>query len=192
MAEAGNKYSTHVLELVRNNGISNPKEQIEQGFLMFDYFDILIHERLCGQDKQYVNYFSIGDTFNDECDYKVSFKTLNLYCYNEDDRNPFEIKSSAWQQDSHTLSEIPFLGLIQISLCKENYMRESREPLDIDTFLTECGNKILRIVREAGQYGEKDPTVMQLYRSSTTGDFCLVIRTDSVEKIYNMCRLIAN
>lgn len=186
MIGEGNKYSTHVLELVRNNGISGTKDQTGQGFLMFDYFDILIHEELCDQKKQYVNYFSIGDTFHDERDYKVSFKTLNLYCYNEDDRNPFAMPDSGQYQNPRALSETPFLGLIQISLCKENYVRESREPVDIDAFLTDCGNKILQIVEETGEYGQGDPTVRQLYRSSTTGDFCLVIRTDSVEKIYSI------
>lgn len=32
------KYSTHVLELVRNNGKSSEKENMDGGFLMFDHF----------------------------------------------------------------------------------------------------------------------------------------------------------
>ena len=66
MATEGACYATHVLELVRNNGISTMENQVDQGFLMFDYFDILIHKELKGTEKQYVNYFSIGDTFNDD------------------------------------------------------------------------------------------------------------------------------
>lgn len=38
MSEEKYKYSTHVLELVRNNGKSSEKENMDGGFLMFDHF----------------------------------------------------------------------------------------------------------------------------------------------------------
>ena len=120
MTVKGNRYSTHVLELVRNNGISAMDNNVDQGFLMFDYFDILVHKELKDSDKQYVNYFSIGDTFNDDREYKVSYKTLSLYCNSEIDKNPFVIeRNDTEQQRANALSATPFLGIIQISLCKE-------------------------------------------------------------------------
>lgn len=190
MAIEGNRYSTHVLELVRNNGISTMDNNVDQGFLMFDYFDILVHKELKGSDKQYVNYFSIGDTFNDDREYKVSYKTLSLYCKSEIDRNPFVfVRSDTEQQgtsDTKVLSANPFLGIIQISLCKENYIRENLEPVHIDSFLIECEKKIMDMVQDVHGNQENDSTIMQLYRSSTTGDFCLVIRSDSVEEIYKI------
>ena len=47
----GKKYSTYILELIRNNGITNinggssyetnADEEVSFSFLMFDYFDVL-------------------------------------------------------------------------------------------------------------------------------------------------------
>ncbi len=191
MATEGACYATHVLELVRNNGISTMENQVDQGFLMFDYFDILIHKELKGTEKQYVNYFSIGDTFNDDQAYKVSYKTLSLYCDSDHDSNPFVMETEEGKK-SKELSRIPFLGIIQISLCKENYVRPDRRQVDIDTFLRDCENRIMEMVRSSYKLDENDPTIMQLYRSSTTGDFCLVIRTESIEKIYNTALFLSD
>ncbi len=187
MTVKGNRYSTHVLELVRNNGISAMDNNVDQGFLMFDYFDILVHKELKDSDKQYVNYFSIGDTFNDDREYKVSYKTLSLYCNSEIDKNPFVIeRNDTEQQRANALSATPFLGIIQISLCKENYIRKSSEQVNIDSFLVECEKKIMDMVQSVHGCQKNDLTIMQLYRSSTTGDFCLAIRSDSVEEIYKI------
>lgn len=191
MAAEGTGYATHVLELVRNNGISTMENNVDQGFLMFDYFDILIHRELTGTEKQYVNYFSIGDTFNDDQAYKVSYKTLSLYCEGDKDSNPFVMNTEEGEQ-IRSLSKTPFLGIIQISLCKENYVRTDKEPVDIEAFLKNCENRIMEMVQSSYCFEEKDPTVMQLYRSSTTGDFCLVIRTESIEKIYNTALFLSD
>lgn len=186
MLEEKYKYSTHVLELVRNNGKSSEKENMDRGFLMFDYFDILIHKELKGEEKVYSNYFSIEDTFEDDRDYKVSFKTLSLYCGADCDENPFTLGKTPPEDEAEaTLSEIPFLGLIQISLCRENYEWKLVESYkDVDEFLKRCEDKIMETVSNLDCFADQDLTVMQLYRSSTTGDFCLAIRTDSVKKIY--------
>lgn len=176
------KYSTHVLELIRNNGRSSLKREDNCHFLMFDYFDILVHEELIEERKIYTNYFSIEDTFHDDKDYKVSYKTLSLYCRTDgSNADPFFIK-----KDGLALSETPFLGLIQISLCQENYKRkENGEPVVIERFLENCENYILKTAQQIKGICEQGRTITRLYRSSTTGDFCLVMRTDSVEKIYN-------
>ncbi|MCH5339939.1 MAG: hypothetical protein J1E01_00595 [Acetatifactor sp.] len=173
------RYSTHVLELVRNNGV----QAIEAGpddtcFLMFDYFDVLIYKELVGETKHYLNYFSIGDTFKDVQKYKVSYKTLSLYCSRDSKTNPFTI-------NGERAGRIPFLGLIQVSLCKENYQRKN-VPVDVDKFLSQCEKEIMEIADKAPQQGEASETVKQIYRSSTTGDFCLVVRTGFVENIYNI------
>ena len=167
----------HVVELVRNNGISHRKTDGTIAFLMFDYFDTILYKELQGEDKNYLNYFSIGDTFEDDKNYKVSYKTLSLYTHFDNVVNPFRVKND------HQLTDTPFLGLIQISLCKENYVREEKEEVDVERFLQNCENEILKVADAQSL----DPlTVRQLYRSSTTGDFCLVVRTDSVEKIYDI------
>lgn len=50
---AKSRYSTHVVELVRNNGISvnDRKPNNTTVFLMFDYFDVLIYKELEGEEK---------------------------------------------------------------------------------------------------------------------------------------------
>ena len=140
---------------------------------MFDYFDILIHKELKGEEKVYSNYFSIEDTFEDDMDYKVSFKTLSLYCGADCDENPFTLGKTPPEDEAEaTLSEIPFLGLIQISLCRENYEWKLVESYkDVDEFLKRCEDKIMETVSNLDCFADQDLTVMQLYRSSTTGDF---------------------
>lgn len=195
----GNKYSAYMLELVRNNGIRNADKDKEIGnekrtqnentssFLMFDYFDVLYCKELRGEDKKYLNYLSIENAYEDAIknskDYRVSYKTLSLYCKSDN-------KSSESHQGNifsivdtgEKLSEAPFLGLIQISLCKDNYIREDLEGINIDAFLEKCEQKIMEI---ANKY-ITCKTRTKLFRSSTTGDFCLVLRTDSVKAIHNV------
>lgn len=183
------KYSTYVLEMIRNNGVSEilkDENKTKEYFLMFDYFDVLLYRELEGDAKNYLEYLAISDPFGTEKDHKVSYKTLSLYQLKEKcpkERNPF------LNEKRETVSDFPFLGIIQIILCKENYsgpIEERRETLDIEKFLYKCEEKILEIVeKEETQYREC-VSRRQLYRSSTTGDFCLVLRADSVNVIYKI------
>ena len=195
----GKKYSTYILELIRNNGIidvdgdssdlSKAEEEVPFSFFMFDYFDILYCKKLRGEEKKYLNYLSLENAFEDAIqhskNYRVSYKTLSLYCKSENERsqsgeelpNIFSITNMG-----ESLSDIPFLGLIQISLCKDNYIGKNIEKIDIDSFLGCCESRIIEIAEE-----HKSANVrMQLFRSSTTGDFCLALRSDSIKAIYDI------
>lgn len=194
----GEKYATYILELIRNNGITNSaeedtfKEKTEEGlfsFLMFDYFDVLYCKELRGDEKKYLNYLSIENAFEDTIqhskNYRVSYKTLSLYCKSnnkssESDEESPNIFSVVSEGDS--LSNTPFLGLIQISLCEENYQQKNMDDIDIDSFLEACESRIIQIAEKQISSAVK----MQLFRSSTTGDFCLVLRTDSINEIYKV------
>ncbi len=192
------KYSTYILELIRNNGITDEKTR-ESGteklmpcnFLLFDYFDVLNCRKLTGKDKKYVNYLSIVNVFEGEIennvDYKVAYKTLSLYCKPEDEQRDSDFFSV--QSEGTTLSETPFLGIIQISLCKDNYIvndwQESVD-LDIDVFLKEREDWILAIADDCKPLDEEIKMQRVLFRSSTTGDFCLVIRTNLIKLIYDV------
>lgn len=199
----GKKYATYILELIRNNGITNTNESvvntrisdsdISDGFLLFDYFDILYCKELLGENKKYLNYLSIENVFEDTIqhseNYKVSYKTLSLYCKSDAARigsKPEQCNIFSINNTDENLSSIPFLGIIQISLCRDNYVREKKEEIDniiIDQFLKECEEKILEIVY---QNKSSEISLFQLFRSSTTGDFCLAIRTDSIKEIYDI------
>lgn len=188
------KYSTYILELVRNNGITDERECIKGEdenascrYLLFDYFDLLDCRKLTGKDKKYLNYLSIQNVFEEDGqhaeDYKVSYKTLSLYC-KSDNSDFFSI-----QREGQYLSKTPFLGIIQISLCRDNYIVKKESAIadiDIDAFLEERERNILSI---ADEYQSKHPEIEMrrvLFRSSTTGDFCLAIRTNVIRLIYDI------
>ena len=195
----GKKYSTYILELIRNNGITDAdedsydslgaKEDVPFSFLMFDYFDILYCKKLRGEEKKYLNYLSLENAFEDAIqhskNYRVSYKTLSLYCKSEKElsKSGKELPSIFSITDTgESLSDTPFLGLIQISLCKDNYKEKNIEKIDIDSFLECCESRIVEIAEE-----HKSKNVrMQLFRSSTTGDFCLALRADSIKSIYDI------
>ena len=132
------KYSTHILELVRNNGIAGEMQEDVAVFFMFDYFDLLFYKRLEGESKKYTEYLALNDAFKNEKDYKVSFKYLSLYQYLEKETsNPFEIN-----RNKESLSENPFLGLIQVSLCKDSFIKFDANKDSVDSFLNLCEDKI--------------------------------------------------
>ena len=80
----GKKYSTYILELIRNNGITNidgesinekkSSEEVPVSFLMFDYFDILYCKELRGDEKKYLNYLSIENAFEDTIQHSKNYK----------------------------------------------------------------------------------------------------------------------
>lgn len=182
------KYSTHILELVRNNGVAGEVQGRTTTFFMFDYFDLLFYKKLEGENKNYIEYLALNDTFENEKDYKVSFKYLSLYQYqSKETQKPFEVIS-----DGESLSQTPFLGLIQVSLCKDSFAQIDVNEKDIDDFLNLCEDEILQTAKEIGENIQYNVDQMQLYRSSTTGDFCLVLRTDSVEAIYSIALALNN
>ncbi len=169
------KYKTCILELVRNNGVLQEEKSESARFLMFDYFDILYYKELEGDEKHYMNYFSLGDPFKNDKDYKVSYKFLGLYQKwkkIEESADPF------LPGVSQQLSDKPFLGIVQISLCTESFVKKNITD-GVEEFLEFCEKKIEEIATATC----KD-SIKCLYRSTNTGDFCLVLRTSCVEKIY--------
>lgn len=192
------EYDAFAVELVRNNGITvsaNEMPDCDNYFFMFDYFDILYFKELKGDCKDYLNYFVIGDPFNNNVDYKVSYKTLSLYQRKQpNDINPFVRVDGEICSDTGLmyLSDIPFLGVIQISLCKESYQNCNLSSLNTEEFLKDCEVKIEGVVEEHLKKISDIKTVRKLYRCSTTGDFCLVMRTDSINVIYQLAFMLDN
>lgn len=109
------KYSTYILELIRNNGIVDRENEITKcNFLLFDYFDLLDCRKLTGKDKKYLNYLSIKNVFEEDGehveDFKVSYKTLSLYCKSDEEQNDTAQENSDFfsiQSEGTTLSETP-------------------------------------------------------------------------------------
>ena len=149
---------------------------------MFDYFDILYYRELKGEEKHYMNYFSLGDPFGNDKDYKVSYKSLGLY---QDWKKVAKTADPFLAKGNQKLSDKPFLGIVQISLCKESfngiYSEESFAELHgrVGEFLEYCEYTIEKVAENTSKDSCKC-----LYRSTNTGDFCLVLRTGHVEEIY--------
>lgn len=210
--ESVEKYSTYVLEFVRNDGISgadreknkssDEKKEIESlktynNYLIFGYFDLLHCKKLLGEDKKYINYLSIVNVFEEEienkienADHKVANKTLSLYCKSGSDQDGAARENADFfliQDEGTTLSNTPFLGVIQISLCMESYkLKDPQNIEDIDTFLQNCEKRIYEIADNNKHVEEGILMYRALFRSSTTGDFCLVIRTNLIRQIYDI------
>lgn len=168
------KYRTFILELVKNNGILQNEKNSGVRFVLFDYFNVLYQKELKDSEKCYENYFSLVNPFQNESYYKVSSKSLGLYQHEEklkEKEDPFYV-----DEGEEYLSDKPFLGIIQISLCRESFSKPWDE---IEDFLEYCEQMIEQIADEACNYSQSC-----LYRSSNTGDFCLIVRTGYVEEIY--------
>ena len=192
------KYDTYILELIRSNGmphnyntcdndIDNSMCMCDNKFLMFDYFDVLYYKELQKEEKKYTYYFSVVDPVDNDEQGKVSQKTLSLYQHKDNgtqsEINPFEVKGGEY------LSDRPFLGVIQICLCKEVFADDTDEMLskgEVDQFLRGIEERILRIADEVLGKERRDRVLKKLYRSSTTGDFCLALRTDLIADIYRV------
>lgn len=204
----GAKYRTCILELTRNSGKPEMESKLTDKYLMLDYFDILQYRELIEDQtlddnrKMYMYYFAINDVFagNEQC--KTSRRILSLYQHVGDgkkEENPFVIN----EVEGEYLSDTPFLGLIQIYLCRESFIDEHLDGEDgnVDLFLRKMEDKIRERVYRILKTDQTDSpaflnskelggTMVDIYRSSTSGDFCLVMRTDSIAKIYNVAFLL--
>ncbi len=148
-----------------------------------------------GEDKKYLNYLSIENVFENTIQqnesYKVSYKTLSLYRKSHNEQNGTDQNGSDFFSIQHTgtgLSDIPFLGIIQISLCKDYYiekMSQEKAKIDIDAFLNRCEERILELADKCCESFDESIVMRRaLFRSLTTGDFCLAIRTNLIKLIY--------
>ncbi len=183
------EYNTYILELIRNNEMPQKNIAGENKFVMLDYFDVMRYKELKDEEKTYMNYFSIADAFGGGQQSKASYKTLSLYQHKKMiTGNPFMTEDV--KEDC--LSERPFLGVIQICLCKESYSNKILAAGNVDDFLEKMEQEILQAAGGVLSSGQEGGTVMQLYRSSTTGDFCLVMRTDAIEDIYRVASRLNN
>lgn len=199
------KYYTYILELIRGNEIPHINDanecnkEINKGyegknctqFLMFDYFDILYYKELLNEEKRNTYYFSVVDSIQNDEQRKVSQKTLSLYRHAHVDNDttdravsdPFVISQPTEQA---CLSDKPFLGIIQICLCKETFHNDVLISGKTDQFLSDIEKKVMKIAEETLGSERDRETIKQIYRSSTTGDFCLALRTDSISDIYKV------
>lgn len=180
----GEKYSTGIVEMIRNNNIAIGKSKMDgyNTYFMLDYFDLLFHRELHGKDKIYRKFWNIKQNKEDkELNYKAAYKTLSLYAPSDKVKeNFFEVHAEAG-----TLSARPFLGIIQINFVHYLYTKS----VCVEELFRSCEQEIMEALHQ--NISQAD-TCYQMYRSSTSGDFCLAVKSANVEEIYKISTLINN
>lgn len=179
------KYDTGYVQMIRNDNVAAEEKSIKDydTYFMLDYFDLLCHKKLIQSDKIYTKFWNINDGHTqEEWNYKVACKTLSLYKKTDGDEDIFEIRKGMEE-----LSGRPFLGIIQIRFAHRTYKKE----LNVEETLTACEEEIIKCVRENG-YKSCDDIDYRIYRSSTSGDFCLVIKSADIKSIFKISTLLDN
>lgn len=182
------KLSVDIIKMIRNNNIVIGRDSMANydTYFMLDYFDLLFHRNLAGEEKIYREFWNIRDNQESKnFSYKAAYKTLSLYADKETiNKDFFKIVEDVEQT---ALSSKPFLGVIQVNLV---YYKYDKEPVAKKT-LQECEKQVLRCIEQNGFYEGKELSY-QIYRSSTSGDFCLVVKSSCIRDIYKISSLINN
>ena len=180
------KYDVSILKLIRNNNIATGTEIVKDydTYFMLDYFDLLCHRNLISGDKVYKKFWDFSDNRDiKKLNYKAACKMLSLYTKrggNED--SIFHI-----DENEGNLSRTPFLGVIQINIVHYIYSRKygEEEFLEVcEERLRECVEQIISLSKEKCNY--------RLYRSSTSGDFCLIVKSAAINVVFKLASSINN
>lgn len=182
------KFSVDVVKMIRNNNIVTGSDKMEHcnTYFMLDYFDLMFHRNLVGDEKIYREFWNIRDNQDSETfSYKAAYKTLSLYASEErTDKDFFKVEGD---EQSSALSFRPFLGIVQVDLVYSTY---SKKP-SYEEVLLECERQILECLKRNVFY-EKGTMCYQIHRSSTSGDFCLAVKSAFIQDIYKISSIINN
>ncbi|MBD5552283.1 MAG: hypothetical protein HDQ96_14100 [Lachnospiraceae bacterium] len=182
------KLSVDIVKMIRNNNIVIGKDGMANydTYFMLDYFDLLFHRNLDKDEKIYREFWNIGDDQKSKTySYKAAYKTLSLYA----DKGAIdeEFYKVAVDKEKVCLSSRPFLGIVQVNLVYSEYDKEP-EAKDI---LPECEEQISKWLKKNGFLGEGE-VCYQMHKSSTSGDFCLAVKSACIRDIYKISSLINN
>lgn len=179
------KYDTSYVQMIRNNNVAAGEGSTKgyDTYFMLDYFDLLCHQKLERDDKVYNKFWNINDgQVPKEWNYKVACKTLSLYRKSDKEENIFKVKKTAGG-----LSVRPFLGIIQIYFEHRAYQKE----LEVEETLAACEKEIYDCIVK-NEYPVNAEMDYRIYRSSTSGDFCLVIRSAEMKSLFKIATLLNN
>lgn len=171
------KYDCYVVEINRNNGIHVKGNEDNLSVYRSMHCNELRCKKLCGEQKEYLNYFRINNIFGGNEQGKTASQTLSLYqCADDDRKDPGSAEAKDPLAESQ---EAPFLILIQIRLYRKtfSYIKNKETEPDVEGFLRTMERSIKRKVERVFTSAELENLVFKTFRSSTTGDFCLAIRT---------------
>lgn len=177
-----NEYEADVVKMIRNNNMADERiKNTSDIYFMLDYFDLLFHKELLGDEKVYRKFWHIeSDNSKEALAYKASYKTLSLYAKIQ------EGSCSIWERTSESMSSTPFLGVIQINMVHHVY----KEELEVENVLVNLEKKIAKQISESVL--GKNQLYYRMYRSSTSSDFCLIVKSNKVENIFRISVMINN
>lgn len=186
MRDTKREYDVSILKLVRNNNIATGAEVLKEydTYFMLDYFDVLCHSNLISENKTYKKFWNISDNQDiKRLNYKTAYKTLSLYTRPDAAASVFQIDKTL-----RRLSDTPFLGIIQINFVHYPY---SQKFADETKVFCSCERKIKEYVDQIISMSD-EKCDYHLYRSSTSGDYCLVIKSAAINLIFKLASSINN
>ena len=195
-------YETHVLKLFRtNNGsihstaesndkksrseISKVLQNQREIYFMFDYFDLMTYEVLNEEGEKYVNFLGMEESFDDLRFRGVTEKLLALYRREEQGVEGALVSNEDHHQqlaaDSEEfLSNTPFIGIIQIGIHPKAYQDNQEK----DAFLTQCELDIQLVIDKVKAFYSSSK--YSLLHTLTSGDFCLIVKSEDIHCIYQL------
>ncbi len=172
-------YNVRNLTFIRNNSYAQ-KIAFDEGqncFFMMDYYNLLKERALKSEADGYM--VLAGERKGEET--AVAKRVMGIYTDGEDyGKRVFQ--AALPQADATT--ENPFLGIIQVYITDYLWMKNSTQDahhVDINSYLEAYKEKIEACLKTV----LKDDDIYQIYRTITSEDFCVVIRTSKFRKIYD-------
>lgn len=179
-----NEFEVDVVKMIRNNNMADERVKStkeKDAYFMLDYFDLLFHKGLSEDEKVYRKFWHIeSDDSKEALAYKASYKTLSLYAEKE------EGSRSIWRRSSMRMSDTPFLGVIQINMVHHIY----KEELEVENTFLNLEQKIIEQISK--NIKEENQLYYRMYRSSTSSDFCLIVKSNKIESIFGISVMINN
>lgn len=186
------EYDVEVIKMMRNNNMATLENDVignRDIYFMLDYFDLLFHTSLRGKDKVYNKFWNMeGEKLGESLVYKAAYKVLSLYA--ERDSKQTDI----WSRPHNCLSNFPFLGIIQINIVYHVFEQE----LLVEDTLEFLEKQIeMQIMEQMGEKRQKNVYgdigyQSKMYRSATSSDFTLVIKSSNLQTIFEISMIINN
>lgn len=173
-------YNVQNLTFIRNNSYAQ-KIAFDKGqncFFMMDYYNLLKERELDDKTDGYM--VLAGERKGEEN--AVAKRVMGIYTKREEENCEKHVFEAASQQVD-TTTETPFLGIIQVYITDYLCMKNSRQDVQhivIDDYLEAYKEKIKECIEPV-----LEGDAYQIYRTITSEDFCVVIRTSKFRRIYD-------
>lgn len=166
------------LTLERNNSHARRLNftNAEQVFFMLDYFNFLYVKRLENDRDGYKMLCGIDN--ND--DMAAARKIMGIYALTKGNDEVKDLFRCGKQEQGKT-SRAPFLGIVQINIIE--YENEEGEQIRLDCVEDQLF-KYRRKIEKSLEQSLADNGEFQVFHTITSEDFCVVIRTAEISKIY--------